>query len=316
MTGFRVGVDIGGTFTDIVFLGADGRIHTKKVPSSVDDYARAIIAGISEVFADTGLAADDVQEIRHGTTIAANAILEHKGARTGLITTKGFRDILEIRTLRMPRLYDLTWEKPPPLVERYLRTVVDERVSTRGEVQKPLRVADAERAVDKLLAEGVEAIAVCLLKLVCQPGPRTDDQGRRQGPRPRPAAVHQFRGVARDSRVRSHLDHGDQHLCDAHRGPLPYVAAPRPRRRRRRRAASLDAIQRRPHHGRDGDAAADAYHRIRTGRRRGRRPGFRQQDRPEQHHHLRHGGDDGQGLAGGERSGSPDPSSTRSAAAS
>ena len=169
MTGFRVGVDIGGTFTDIVFLGADGRIHTKKVPSSVDDYARAIIAGIDEVFADTGLAADDVQEIRHGTTIAANAILEHKGARTGLITTKGFRDILEIRTLRMPRLYDLTWEKPPPLVERYLRTVVDERVSTRGEVQKPLKVADAERAVDKLLAEGVEAIAVCLLNSFANP---------------------------------------------------------------------------------------------------------------------------------------------------
>ena len=169
MTGFRVGVDIGGTFTDIVFLGADGRIHTKKVPSSVDDYARAIIAGIDEVFKDTGLAADDVREIRHGTTVASNAILEHKGARTGLITTKGFRDILEIRTLRMPRLYDLTWEKPPPLVERYLRAVVDERVSTRGEVQKALDVADAERAVDTLLAEGVEAISVCLINSFANP---------------------------------------------------------------------------------------------------------------------------------------------------
>ena len=169
MTEFRVGVDIGGTFTDIVFLGADGRIHTKKVPSSVDDYARAIIVGIDEVFKDTGLAADDVREIRHGTTVASNAILEHKGARTGLITTKGFRDILEIRTLRMPRLYDLTWEKPPPLVERYLRAVVDERVSTRGEVQKALDVADAERAVDTLLAEGVEAISVCLINSFANP---------------------------------------------------------------------------------------------------------------------------------------------------
>ncbi|MDP6787470.1 MAG: hydantoinase/oxoprolinase family protein [Rhodospirillales bacterium] len=169
MTEFRVGVDIGGTFTDIVFLGADGRIHTKKVPSSVDDYARAIIAGIDEVFAETGLVADDVREIRHGTTVASNAILEHSGARTGLITSEGFRDILEIRTLRMPRLYDLTWEKPPPLVERYLRVVVDERVSTRGEVQKALDAADAERAVDKLLAEDVEAISVCLINSFANP---------------------------------------------------------------------------------------------------------------------------------------------------
>ena len=94
MTGYRVGVDIGGTFTDIVFLGANGQIHTKKVPSSVNDYARAIMAGIDEVFADTGLTADDIREIRHGTTVASNAILEHAGARTGLITSKGFRDIL------------------------------------------------------------------------------------------------------------------------------------------------------------------------------------------------------------------------------
>ena len=163
MTGFRVGVDIGGTFTDIVFLGADGRLHTKKISSSVDNYARAITDGIDEVFRDTGLAAKDVDEIRHGTTVAANAILELKGAKTGLITTKGFRDVLEIRTLRMPRLYDITWEKPVPLVERYLRVVVDERISARGEILKPLDPTDAESAIDKLLAEGVEAIAVCLL---------------------------------------------------------------------------------------------------------------------------------------------------------
>ena len=90
MTGYRVGADIGGTFTDIVFLGADGQIHTKKVPSSVDDYARAIITGIQEVFAETGLAAHDIREIRHGTTVASNAILEHAGARTGLITSRAF----------------------------------------------------------------------------------------------------------------------------------------------------------------------------------------------------------------------------------
>jgi N-methylhydantoinase A len=127
-TTLRVGVDIGGTFTDIVVLGSDGSIHTKKVSSSVDDYARAIVDGLAELSAEAGLSGAAIEEIRHGTTIASNAILEHKGARVGLITTRGFRDVLEIRTLRMPRLYDLTWTKPMPLVERYLRKVVDERI--------------------------------------------------------------------------------------------------------------------------------------------------------------------------------------------
>ena len=132
MVTLRVGVDIGGTFTDIVVLGSDGSIHTKKVSSSVDDYARAIVDGLAELFAETGLSGAAIDEIRHGTTVASNAILERKGARVGLITTKGFRDVLEIRTLRMPRLYDLTWTKPVPLVERYLRKVVDERIDYRA----------------------------------------------------------------------------------------------------------------------------------------------------------------------------------------
>jgi N-methylhydantoinase A len=166
---FRVGVDIGGTFTDIVFLDADGHLHTKKVSSSVDDYARAIVEGLGEVFRERGLAGPDVIEVLHGTTVASNAILERKGARTGLITTKGFRDVLEIRRLRMPKLYDLRWEKPPTLVERYLRLEVDERMSARGEVQRPLDRAEVERAVDRLLAERVDAIAVCLLNSYANP---------------------------------------------------------------------------------------------------------------------------------------------------
>jgi N-methylhydantoinase A/oxoprolinase/acetone carboxylase beta subunit len=111
---YRVGVDIGGTFTDIVLLGVDGTIHTKKISSSVDNYARAIVEGLIELFTETGLSGSAIEEIRHGTTVASNAILEHKGARVGLITTKGFRDVLEIRTLRMPKLYDLAWRNPPP----------------------------------------------------------------------------------------------------------------------------------------------------------------------------------------------------------
>jgi N-methylhydantoinase A len=169
MTRFRIGVDIGGTFTDIVLLGADGTVHTKKISSTVDDYARAIVDGLTELFSETRLGGDAMEEIRHGTTVASNAILEHKGARTGLITTKGFRDVLEIRTLRMPRLYDLSWTKPAPLVERYLRQVVDERVDAQGNVQRALDPHDAERAVQALLDERVETIAVCLLHSFANP---------------------------------------------------------------------------------------------------------------------------------------------------
>ena len=89
---FRVGVDIGGTFTDILLLDADGRIHTKKVSSSVADYAQAIVEGLCELFDETGLGGGAVDEVIHGTTVASNAILELRGARTGLITTTGFRD--------------------------------------------------------------------------------------------------------------------------------------------------------------------------------------------------------------------------------
>jgi N-methylhydantoinase A len=160
---FRVGIDIGGTFTDIVFLDPEGGLHTKKVSSSVDNYAHAIVEGLREVFREVGLQGADVGEVIHGTTVASNAILERQGAHTGLITTKGFRDVLELRRLRMPRLYDLTWEKPAPLVERYLRAEVDERINARGEVLRPLDPADVERALDGLLREGIEALAVCLI---------------------------------------------------------------------------------------------------------------------------------------------------------
>ena len=118
---YRLGVDIGGTFTDIVLVAPTGRIYTKKVSSTEDDYARGILEGIEQVLVAFDLTDVNIVEVTHGTTVASNTILQMSGPRTGLITTLGFRDVLELRTLRMPRLYDLRWEKPPPLVERYLR---------------------------------------------------------------------------------------------------------------------------------------------------------------------------------------------------
>ena len=169
MTNYRIGVDIGGTFTDIVLMDDSGAVLTKKISSSVENYAQAIVEGLGEVFEQNGLSGANVQEVLHGTTVASNAILEHKGAKTGLIGTKGFRDVLEIRNLRMPRLYDLHWEKPAPLVERYLRLVVDERVNTNGDIVHPLDPADAEAVVDQLLSESVEVIAVSLINSFANP---------------------------------------------------------------------------------------------------------------------------------------------------
>ena len=169
MSQFRVGIDIGGTFTDIVFLNAEGRLFTKKVPSSVDNYARAIVEGMSEVFDEASINPSDIHEIRHGTTVASNAILELKGARVGLITSAGFRDVLEIRTLRMPRLYDLAWEKPPSLVERYLRQVVDERINANGVIERKPKRSEVETVVSRLLDENVESIAICLINAYANP---------------------------------------------------------------------------------------------------------------------------------------------------
>jgi N-methylhydantoinase A len=168
-----------------VFLDADGRLHIKKVSSSVEDYARAIVDGLREVFDEAGLGGRDVVEVLHGTTVASNALLELSGARTGLITTRGFRDVLEIRRLRMPRLYDLTWEKPPTLVERRLRMEVGERIDAHGAIQQPLHDADVERALDRLLGqESKRSRCVC-----STPGPtrRTRSASRRSRSDARPA---------------------------------------------------------------------------------------------------------------------------------
>jgi N-methylhydantoinase A len=165
----RIGADIGGTFTDIVALAPDGTMRIRKVSSTPDDYSRGLVDGVCALMAELGAPGSSIDEFRHGTTVASNAILEGKGAQTGLITTKGFRDILEIRTLRMPRLYDMAWEKPPVLVPRYLRLEVDERVRADGSVARPLDAAEVRKVVDALIAEGVEAISVCLLHAYANP---------------------------------------------------------------------------------------------------------------------------------------------------
>ena len=159
----RLGVDIGGTFTDILAVRDDGSAARLKTPSTPHDYAIAIREGLRQLADQGDLRIADLRELIHGTTVAANAILSRTYARTGLITTEGFRDVLEIGRLRMPRLYDLTWEKPQMLVPRYLRFTVAERIRADGSVASPLDEESLHRAIEKLLAEKVDAVAVCLL---------------------------------------------------------------------------------------------------------------------------------------------------------
>jgi len=165
----RIAADIGGTFTDLAVLAADGRLATRKVPSTPANYADAVTQGIAELLGalDAPLAA--LEEVLHGCTVATNAILEHKGARTALLTTRGFRDVLELRRIRVPALYDPLYEKPKPLVPRDLRFEIAERLDHTGAVLIPPDRDDVMRAVAEIRRREVEAVAVCFLHAYANP---------------------------------------------------------------------------------------------------------------------------------------------------
>jgi len=159
----RVGVDIGGTFTDLVFVRPDGKLDRRKRPSTPADYTQAIVLGIVDYCKEAGLELTQVTEVVHATTVATNAILERQGALTGLLTTEGFRDVLELRRTRIPFAYDLQWKKPEPLVERHLRLGVRERLDARGNELQALNMASLDAAIDELAAARIESVAVCFL---------------------------------------------------------------------------------------------------------------------------------------------------------
>lgn len=153
----RIGADVGGTFTDIVVQHPDGRLTLDKVLSTPPHYDQAVHAAVIA----TGAA--ELTDVVHGTTVATNTVLEHRGARTALVTTAGFRDVLELRRLRMPHMYDLYWQKPPTIVPRDLRFEIDERVTAEGEVLRALTEGALDELAERLAAADVESIAVCLL---------------------------------------------------------------------------------------------------------------------------------------------------------
>ena len=159
----RIGADVGGTFTDIVLEHPDGRLDSTKVLTTHDAPERGILSGIEILRAQTGLDLGEVGQIIHGTTLATNALIERRGAKTALVTTQGFRDVIETRTEGRFEQYDLNIVLPPPLIERKDRFVVPERLNARGETLLPLDI-DAARAVVQRLAErGYESVAVGFL---------------------------------------------------------------------------------------------------------------------------------------------------------
>ena len=163
MKNLRLGVDVGGTFTDLVALG-EGRILTAKVPSTPSDQSEGVMNAIETSEVEAGA----VVALAHGMTVATNALLERRGARTALVTTAGFRDVLEIARQNRPSLYDLAQDRPPALVPRALRFTVEERMGPDGELA-PLDDASLEAAVAAVEEAEVEAVAVCLLFAFAHP---------------------------------------------------------------------------------------------------------------------------------------------------
>jgi len=168
MARWRVGVDSGGTFTDICLFDEDaGRVEVWKVSSTPDDPSRGIAQGVDEgmrrVAPDAPVPGALVSYFGHGTTVATNALIQHRGVRTGLVTTDGFRDLLEIGRQKRPDLYDMQADKPPTLVSRELRHEVPERITHQGEVVTPLDEDRMRAAARALKAAGVKAIAVSFL---------------------------------------------------------------------------------------------------------------------------------------------------------
>jgi N-methylhydantoinase A len=167
---YRLGIDVGGTFTDFsLFEEHTETLINFKVPTTPNDPSEGIIDGIKGIIRKHGIDPNKIDYLGHGTTIATNAILELKGAKTALITTKGFRDILEIGRQKRPDLYDLYADKPPCLVPRYLRKEIEERILYDGTVLKEINEGEVEEVIEELEKENIESVAICFLYSFVRP---------------------------------------------------------------------------------------------------------------------------------------------------
>ena len=166
---FRVGFDVGGTFTDFVLQAPSGELMTGKRLTTYPDPSAACLAGLDELIGRAGVAWTDLGQAVHGTTLGSNVVIERKAQGVGLLTTRGFRDVLIIGREKRYQVYDLQIEKPAPLVARRFIGEVTERVLADGSVRTPLDEADARRAIRALAARGVTTLAICLLHAYLNP---------------------------------------------------------------------------------------------------------------------------------------------------
>jgi len=166
---YRVGFDVGGTFTDFVLQSPSGELSTGKRLTTYPDPSDACLAGLDELLTQAGVPWSDVAQAVHGTTLGSNVVIERKARGVGLLTTRGFRDVLIIGREKRYQVYDLQIEKPAPLIPRRLIGEVTERILADGGVRTPLDEADARRAIRELVARGVTTLAVCLLHAYVNP---------------------------------------------------------------------------------------------------------------------------------------------------
>jgi N-methylhydantoinase A len=163
---YRIGIDVGGTFTDLVYAGAGGEIRIVKIPTTPDDQALGVLSGLEKIAAaeKTNLREllQKTELIIHGTTVATNTMLEFGGAKTGLITTRGFRDDIEIRRGHKEQIFNPRHPAPVPIARRRHRLTIDERIDREGNILTPLDEAETSQAVRKLKDAGIESIGVCL----------------------------------------------------------------------------------------------------------------------------------------------------------
>ena len=293
--GVRVAVDIGGTFTDIVVMSGDGILHESKISTTPDDPSRAVVAGLQALLAELGIPASQVEEVLHGTTVGSNTILQRSGARTGLITTRGFRDVLEIGRIRMPDMFDLTWDKPKPLVPRRHRLEVAERIAADGGIVEPLSEASVVAAGERLVAEGIQAVAICLINSYRNPAHEQRVEAILRQRFPAAAGDGLLRRAARAQGIRAHQHHGGERLSAERHARLPAQPRKRPALDRHRGADPRHHLQRRHAGGRHRLREAGVRGGLGPGRRRDRRgaPGCGAFGaRP---HRVRHGRHDGEG---------------------
>jgi N-methylhydantoinase A len=168
--GFRIGCDIGGTFTDFVLIETNtGRVRTAKRLTTPDDPSRAMLAGLTELGHSAPGSASAAERLAHATTLVANAVIERKGAKTALLCTAGFRDVIELRRYVRVTTYEMFADPPTPLVPRHLRLPVNERTRADGSILRPVDPVEIEQIAVQLRSEGVETVAICFLHAFSNP---------------------------------------------------------------------------------------------------------------------------------------------------